>query len=90
MSDGARPEAIDLVRLLDAHVVELITEVRGLRQDLGRVYGRDREGRLRVEPPVAGAPAAVPKREWTPGDVQQVVGKVGEVLFGRPTGRRRR
>jgi hypothetical protein len=84
-----RPDAVDVLRALDAHVLENTREVRGLRDDLGRIYGRDAAGRLLVAPPSPGGGPAVPKRAWTPDDVKDILGRI---LGGaeEPPRRRRR
>lgn len=88
MAETPRPEAIEILAALRAAVLENTREVRGLRDDLGRMYGRDEHGRLCAAPPPNGGPSPVPRPAWTPKDVKDVLGR----LFGepeRPTRRRR-
>jgi len=62
-------------------------EVRGLRDDLGRIYGRDAAGRLLAQAPQDGGPAPMPTPKWTPRDVKDML----ETVFSSdPAPRRRR
>jgi hypothetical protein len=84
VSDG--PEEPPLAREFIDALRTLSGEVQGLRDDLGRIYGRDAAGRLLAVAPPSGGPAHVPVPPWTPNDVKDVIGSI----FGVPRKRRRR
>lgn len=90
MPDEHHPEAIDVLRALDAHVLENTRELRGLRDDLGRIYGRDPAGRLLARAPANGEPAAMPKPAWTPNDWKSVISDAADAITGQRSKRRRR
>jgi len=80
------PEEPPLAREFIDALRNLSGEVRGLRDDLGRIYGRDAAGRLLATAPENGGPAPVPVAPWTPNDVKDVIGQI----FGSSAKKRRR
>ncbi len=82
MPDGPSEAALEALRALNESVRLSILEMRGLRDDLGRIYGRDAKGTL-LAVAKDGNPA-IPPRPWTPNDLRDVVGDVGR-LFGVQT-----
>lgn len=77
-------DPVELLASLNEAVRENTLEVRGLRADLERVYGRDAAGRLLAVPPNNGEPAPMPKPAWTPRDVTNIVDR----FFPKPKRRR--
>jgi hypothetical protein len=84
--DGPRPDPVAVLQALHAAILENTREARGLREDLGAIYGRDDDGRLLALSAADGRAAPVPAAKWTPRDVKEVIGQ----LLGEPRGAKKK